>query len=291
MLITFFPRLWHGNCTVFNAEIAEDAEKDGDWGKATANGTAFNAETQPLDHAPRREPLGRTRAALSEVEGQRAQRKTETGERQRRTARQFTAETQRTQRKTETGERQRRNGTTFNAENARLAEADAETARLAEADAENGGNGGTAMRNPEPENRKGDGETAQPSTQRTPVSPRRTQRTPVSPRRTQRKTETGERRRQTARQFTAETQRTQRKTETGERQRRKGTAFTAETQPLDHARAALSEVEGQRAQRGGGNDCGLRISDCGLKGKRQPGVVLRAMADRCGALALGRGGR
>jgi hypothetical protein len=55
MLITFFPRLWHGNCTAFNAaghgrgrsparEIAEYAEKGGDWGKATANGTAFTAE-------------------------------------------------------------------------------------------------------------------------------------------------------------------------------------------------------------------------------------------------------
>ena len=55
MLVTFFPRLWHGNCTAFNAagpggaegrarEIAEHTEKDRDRGKATANGTAFNAE-------------------------------------------------------------------------------------------------------------------------------------------------------------------------------------------------------------------------------------------------------
>ena len=44
MLITFFPRLWHGNCTAFTAEDAESAEKDRDWGKATANGTAFNAK-------------------------------------------------------------------------------------------------------------------------------------------------------------------------------------------------------------------------------------------------------
>ena len=43
MLITFFPRLWHGICPAFNAEIAENAEKNADWGKATANGTAFNA--------------------------------------------------------------------------------------------------------------------------------------------------------------------------------------------------------------------------------------------------------
>ena len=46
MLITFFPRLWHGTCAAFNAaghgrgrtparEIAESAEKDRDRGKAT----------------------------------------------------------------------------------------------------------------------------------------------------------------------------------------------------------------------------------------------------------------
>jgi len=34
MLITFFPRLWHGNCTAFTAEHAEGAEKGTDGGKA-----------------------------------------------------------------------------------------------------------------------------------------------------------------------------------------------------------------------------------------------------------------
>ena len=54
MLITFFPRLWHGNCTAFNAEIAESAEKDRDRGKATANGAAFNAAQPkvPAGRAP-----------------------------------------------------------------------------------------------------------------------------------------------------------------------------------------------------------------------------------------------
>ena len=37
MLITFFPRLWHGICTAFNAE---DAEKGGNGG--TANSKAVH---------------------------------------------------------------------------------------------------------------------------------------------------------------------------------------------------------------------------------------------------------
>ena len=59
----------------------------------------------------------------------------------------------------------------------------------------------------------------------------------------------GERQRQAARPSTQRTQRPQRKAETGERQRQTAQQFTAEAQPLDHARAALSEVEGQRTQR------------------------------------------
>ena len=35
MLITFFPRLWHGNCAAFTAE---NAEKDGNGVKADGDG-------------------------------------------------------------------------------------------------------------------------------------------------------------------------------------------------------------------------------------------------------------
>ena len=60
MLITFFPRLWHGTCTAFTAEDAEacperaerveGAQRKAEMGgKATANGTAFNAEIE--EHA------------------------------------------------------------------------------------------------------------------------------------------------------------------------------------------------------------------------------------------------
>jgi hypothetical protein len=43
MLVTFFPCLWHGICTAFTAELAENAEKGGNRGKRR-NGTAFTAE-------------------------------------------------------------------------------------------------------------------------------------------------------------------------------------------------------------------------------------------------------
>ena len=43
LFLVIFPRRWHGNCSAFNAENAERAEKGGDRGKATANGAAFTA--------------------------------------------------------------------------------------------------------------------------------------------------------------------------------------------------------------------------------------------------------
>jgi len=97
----------------FTAEDAESAEKDKDRGKgdgetarpspqrpqraALSRSTMLTAlSPSPLDHAPRREPLGRTRGDPECVEGSKGevegQRTTGIGERQRQTARRFTAE-------------------------------------------------------------------------------------------------------------------------------------------------------------------------------------------------------